>query len=126
MQKMIQGPTLSPAVTSSIKFAKAMQSSRDCQSLLFISFGGKVFPTGRAFPLEMRTALTTGGVHSARELYNSYHIKSFLLFLTQEGTRMFKGGKLERLNCSKRKPVRTKLLVNVKNAVRWFLKSEKS
>lgn len=58
----MQGPTLSPAVTSSIRIAKATQSSRDCQSLLFISFGGKVFLTDRAFPLEMKTALTTGGV----------------------------------------------------------------
>lgn len=93
MPKMIQGPMLSPAVTSSIKFAKAMQSSRDCQSLLFISFGGKVFLTDRAFPLEMRTALTNGGVHGVRELCNSYQIKSFLSFLTQEGIRMFKGEK---------------------------------
>lgn len=62
-----------------------------------------MFPTDRAFPLEMRIALTTGGVHSVRELCNSYHIKSFLPFLTQEGTRMFKGRKkLERLNCSKK------------------------
>lgn len=129
MRKMIRGPTLSPAVTSSIRFAKAMKSSRDCQSLLFISSGGKVFLTDRTFPLETGQLSQLEGQTMSGNSCNSYQIKNVLSFLTQEGTRMFKGGrKLERFNCSKRKPVRAKLLVNVKIWVqlKWFLKFEKS
>lgn len=73
-----------------------------------------MFLTDRTFPLETGQLSQLEGQTMSGNSCNSYQIKNFLSFLTQEGTRMFKGGKkLERFNCSKRKSVRAKLLVNV-------------